>query len=243
MQRVLSTSSWKQNQFCKALKITKNSSYTSLQGGWLLWCCRRKFFQCALPSTSTLVNTLSPLRPWDYFLTGCHDCICYIWLRRCFSFPIHCTSLVDFVSYCTSPFSLIYSFLTLSGCHFLGASPLWLWTSGCFWRFADVAPQLFIHYSLSHVCSSFFTVRHLLWMMFCCSTALIAYTILGYVTENNIIPVRHLTWRCILLYVMLKKYIHLRHWLLAIVVIASLYNLLLYGAYLTYNISVRHLLK
>jgi len=82
-------------------------------------------------------------------LTGCHDCICYIWLCRCFSFPIHCTSLVDFVSYCTSPFSLIYSFLTLSGCHFLGASPLSLWTSGCFWRFADVAPQLFIYYSLT----------------------------------------------------------------------------------------------
>jgi len=95
------------------------------------------------------VNTLSPLRPCDYFLTGCHDCICYIWLCRCFSFPIHCTSLVDFVSYCTSPFSLIYSFLTLSGCHFLGASPLSLWTSGCFWRFADVAPQLFIYYSLT----------------------------------------------------------------------------------------------
>ena len=34
---------------------TKNSPYTSLQGGWLLWCCRRNFFfQCALPSTSTL---------------------------------------------------------------------------------------------------------------------------------------------------------------------------------------------
>ena len=58
-----------------------------------------------------------------YILTGCHDCICYILLRRCFSFLIHCTSLVDFVSYCTSPFSLIYSFLTLCGCHFLGASP------------------------------------------------------------------------------------------------------------------------
>ena len=109
------------------------------------------------------------LHPCDYILTGCHDCICYILLRRCFSFLIHCTSLVDFVSYCTSPFSLIYSFLTLCGCHFLGASPLWLWASGCFWRFADFSPQLFVHYSLTSRMFDFFHC-----------TSLIVYDVLLY---------------------------------------------------------------
>ena len=102
------------------------------------------------------LNTLCPLHPCDCILTGCHNCICYVVLRHRCSCLIHCTSLFDFVSYCTSPFSLIYSFLTLCGCHFLGASPLWLWAIGCFWRFADLAPQLFIHYSLTSRMFDFF---------------------------------------------------------------------------------------
>ena len=218
-------------------KKSKNSPYTSLQGGWLLWCCHRIFLiPCALPCPSTLwlrcvhviIFWLGVMTAFNIFRYAAVFHFLLIVRHWLISFLIARHRLVWFIRF--SPSAGVTS---------------WVRHRYDCGRAVVFGDSLNLHVNFlyvihsRHIFSSFFTVRHLLWMMFCC-TALIAYTILGYVTQKNIIPVRHWNRRCILLYVMLNYFIHLRHWLLAMVVIASLYNLLLYGAYSTYNIIVRH---
>ena len=136
-------------------------------------------------------HTLSLMCRYDYISTSkCHNFMYYIVSRhRCLGI-IQSTSPFKYVSSCASPFSLIYSFLTLCGCHFLCASPLLLWERGSFWRFADFAPQFLYIINSRHVFWTIFTARHLLCISFC-SKACIGDTILLYVTHNNIIQLRH----------------------------------------------------
>jgi len=218
-------------------KKSKNSPYTSLQGGWLLWCCHRIFLiPCAPPCTSTL------------WLRCVH--VITFWLGVMTAFVIFCYVAVSHFLFIVRHWLISFLIARLRLVWFIRFSPCAGVTSWVRHRYdcgraVVFGDSLILHLNFSyiihsrHVCLTFFTVRHLLCMMFCC-TALIVYTILGYVTHNNIIPVRHRNRHCLLLYVMLNNFIHLRHWLLPMVVIASLYKLLLYGAYLTYNIIVRH---